>query len=292
MMNKIESIGNTTTGKIIYSSDDCQDILRLPVTEIIDVFKPSGVIIFRGFGVTHEQMKEFAAIFSSKFIQDYKRPQVDSDKFIHFVDAGMDNCVPHSEHAYSPFRPDAIWFCCAFPAAEGGETTFCDGIRVWEELSEETRQLFISKKLKFYYEDIPVVVLKRLASTDAASTDDLKRMLDGLEGVKYQIKEDESVSMEYVNSAVVKTKYGNQDAFANSVLALHAIMEKVAFEDGSIVPDEVIEEIEKTTDRLMEHISWQAGDLAMIDNSRFMHGRREFNDQRRQIFSTLSNLKF
>ncbi|MDF5731721.1 MAG: TauD/TfdA family dioxygenase, partial [Rhizonema sp. PD38] len=138
MMSTIESFG-ISTGKIVYSSEDCQDILSLSVKETIELFKSSGFLLFRGFGVSHEQMKAFAKQFSSKFIQDYTRPQVDSDQFVHFVDAGMDNCLPHSEHAYSPFRPDVIWFCCAVPAAEGGETLFWDGVRVWEELSQESK---------------------------------------------------------------------------------------------------------------------------------------------------------
>lgn len=290
MLNKIEPLG-ISTGKIIYSCEDSQDILRLPVATTMELFKSSGVLLFRGFGVTHEQMKTFAELFSSKFIQDYVRPQVDSDKFVHFVDEGMDACVPHSEHAYSPFRPDVIWFCCAVPAAQGGETTFCDGVRVLEELSEETRQLFLSKKLKFYYEEISADILKRLAGSDT-TTANIKRMLDSLEGVKHQFKEDGSISMEYICSAVVKTKYCHHNAFANSVLAVHAAEKKVTFEDGSIVPDEVLDEIDKVTEKLMEKIPWQADDLAMIDNSRFMHSRKEFNDNRRQVFSTLSNLKF
>ena len=162
---------------------------------------------------------------------------------------------------------------------------------MWEELSEETRQLFLSKKLKFSFEEISADLLKRFVGADA-TTSDIKRLLDSFEGVKYQFKEDESIKMEYVCSSVVKTKYGNHNAFANSVFAVHQIEGKATLEDGSIVPNEVIDEIDKVTDRLMEKIPWQAGDLAMIDNSRFMHGRKEFNDNRRQIFSTLSNLKF
>ncbi len=270
LKTKIESLG-TGTGKIIYRSDDYQDIFHLPVTEIMEMFKSSGVLLFKSFGVTHDQMKKFAELFSSKFVQDYVRPKVDSDQFIHFVDPGMGECVVHSEHAYSPFRPDVIWFCCAVPAAQDGETIFCDGVEVWKELSEETKELFLSKKLNFVYENIPFEILKRFVSPDAGIAD-IKLMLDTVEGVTYQINEDESIRMEYTCSPVVKTKYGNHDAFANSLLPQYAGIGKAAFADGSLVPDQVIDEIKKITDKLMNKISWQAGDLAMIDNSRFMHG--------------------
>ncbi|MDF5724804.1 MAG: TauD/TfdA family dioxygenase [Rhizonema sp. PD37] len=282
MKNKIESLG-MSTGKIIYSCDDCQDIHRLKVATIMDLFKSSGVLLFRGFRINHEQMKTFAEQFSSKFIQDYGRPQVDSDKFVHFVDPGMGDSSFHREHGYSPFCPDVIWFCCAVPAAQGGETTFCDGVQVWEKLSEETRQLFISKKLKFRHE-VHADIIRRFTGLDASITD-IEGVLDSFEGVNYQFQENESILLEYICSAVVKTKYSHDDAFANSILAL----EHATLEDDSILPDEIIGEIEEVTDKLTEKISWQAGDLVMIDNSRFMHGRKEFNDNRRQIFSTLSN---
>ena len=285
---KIESLG-TSTGKIIHCSDEYPDIFHLPAAEIMDLFSSSGILLFRGFGVTHNQMKKFAESLSSNLVEDYIRPRVDAEQFIHFVDPGMKELVVHSEHAYSPLRPDAIWFCCVVPAAQDGETIFCDGVQLWKELSESTKQLFLDKKLNFVYDGIPCEVFKRLISPDA-TTAHIRLMLDSIEGVTYQINPDESVSMEYSCSAVMKTKYGNYDAFANSLLPQYAGEGKAAFADGSLVPDGVIDEIKTVADKLMGNISWQAGDLAMIDNSRFMHGRREFNDEKRQIFSTLSNL--
>ncbi|WP_292865583.1 TauD/TfdA family dioxygenase [Nostoc sp. LPT] len=62
------------------------------------------------------------------------------------------------------------------------------------------------------------------------------------------------------------------------------------FEDGSKLHEEVADELEKLYDKFTQEISWQAGDLAMIDNSRFMHGRREFKDNRRQVFTTIAKI--
>ena len=148
MMNEIEQLG-TSTGKVIYSSKDCLNILELPVPDTIELFKASGVLLFRGFGVTPDQMKAFSNQFSSSHIIDFTKKSVDSDKFVNFVDNGTVNRVAHSERAYLPFRPDVVWFCCIVPAEKGGETLFWDGVRVWKELSEASKKLFLSKKLKF-----------------------------------------------------------------------------------------------------------------------------------------------
>jgi len=66
MISKIESLG-TGTGKIVSSTNDCEDILRLYKGEILELFKSSGVVLFRGFGVTPMLMKEFSEKFSCSY---------------------------------------------------------------------------------------------------------------------------------------------------------------------------------------------------------------------------------
>ena len=319
-MNAIEPLG-TGTGKIVYSNKDCLNILELPVTETMELFKSSGVLLFRGFSVTPGLMKIFSNKFSRDHITDFTKKSITSDKFVNFVDNGTIDRVAHSERAYFPFRPDVIWFCCTVPAEKGGETLFWDGVRVWEELSEASKKLFLSKKLKFRH-DIPssswekykyiyrimykinslfhkclrmtsfVISFIYRLNNDLGVILNLKQGVDDLKGVSFQLdSEGKAGYFEYVCSAVVKTKYGDQTAFANSFWAYQKRTEKSVFEDGSRASDEVVGEIEEVLERLAEKISWQAGDLVMIDNSRILHGRREFYDKRRQVFTTLSNLK-
>ncbi|MBW4630828.1 MAG: TauD/TfdA family dioxygenase [Iphinoe sp. HA4291-MV1] len=292
MNNKIEALG-TSTGKILYSSD-CQNILDLSVAETMELFKSSGVILFRSFEVTPKQMKDFSEQFSYKYIRDFTKVSIDDDIFVNFVDSEneINSLLPHCEYSFSPFRPDVIWFCCTVPAEQGGETLFWDGVRVWEELSEQSKQLFLSKQLKFYRNNVPVDILKGLAGSDANTIDDIKKILDNLNGVSYQVNDDKTVSIEYTCSAVIQSKYTHQKAFANHFWVYQKRTEEAIFEDGSRASDEVAKEIETIFDKLTEEIHWQAGDLVMIDNWRFLHGRRAFNDKRRQVFTTLSNLKF
>ncbi|MEH2072619.1 MAG: TauD/TfdA family dioxygenase [Nostoc sp.] len=287
MIEKIEPLG-TGTGKIVYSTNNCEDILHFSKAEILDLFKLSGVILFRGFGVTPIQMKAFSEKFSHSYLKDPTKGSLDSVDFVNSVDTGMGASAAHTEHGSSPYQPDVIWFCCTTPAQEGGETLFWDGIQLWKEMSKHTKQLFIDKKLKFTFEDVPLDVLNQWV--DCGETiDDCKQVLDRFEDFNYQINEDSSFSLKYLCSAVVKTKYGNQDAFANFAWTAHARGWEI-FEDGSKFSEEVVDELEKLFDKLTQEISWQAGDLAMIDNSRFMHGRREFKDNRRQLFTTIAKI--
>ena len=281
---------STSSAKLIHNKTS-QSILQLPVEETLDDFKVSGVLLFRDFGIDYEQMKTFAEKFSSRFVLDKDRPIVDPrNKFITLVDPGMHYVSPHCENANSPFRPDVIWFCCAVPAERSGETLFWDGVRVWKELSQELQELFIAKKIRFL-QKFPAADWKRFLGLGATLTD-VKRMLNNIPGLNYKINEDQSVSIEYICSAVVKTKYGHQDAFANSLIAEYKNPRGiVTFEDASPIPSTLIDQINQVMNNCIEVISWKPGDLVMIDNSRFLHGRRSFSDRKRRIYSLLSYLK-
>ncbi|RUR75341.1 TauD/TfdA family dioxygenase [Chlorogloeopsis fritschii PCC 9212] len=288
-MSEVGLLSNNSAKLILNQTS--QNILQLPVQETLDYFKSFGILLFRGFGVNYEQMKVFAEKFSSRFVLDKDRPIVDPrNKFVTLVDPGMHYVSPHCENANSPFRPDVIWFCCGVPASQGGETLFWDGVRVWEELDQELRQLLIAKKIKFC-QKFPAADWKRFLGVGATLAD-VKRTLNGIPGLSYKINDDQSVSIEYVCSAVVKTKYGHQDAFANSLIAEYKNPRGVVtFADDSPIPATVINQIQQVMNKLTEVIPWQAGDLVMIDNSRFLHGRRSFTDTKRRIYSLLSYLK-
>jgi alpha-ketoglutarate-dependent taurine dioxygenase len=291
MIEGIEPLGQS--GALIVHNRSSAGILELPVAEMKELLKTAGVIVFRGFSVDPWRMKAFADRFSSRFNRDRLRPPVEgTGGFVQKLVEGTGYAEPHSEQADSPFRPDALWFCCESPASDGGETLYWDGVKVWEELDPELRDLFTTKKIRYFH----------LYSSDkwkmflghGAVLSDAQRALDGIEGVSYYVTGDESIYIEYVCSALVKTKYGNHTAFTNSLLSerKNTLGDLMSFDDGTPIPEVVIAQIKRTMGGLTEEIYWQPGDLAFIENSRFMHGRNAFSDRRRQMYSCLSFLNF
>jgi alpha-ketoglutarate-dependent taurine dioxygenase len=276
---------NNSGIELIYNQQN-QNILELSAPKILEQFKSHGLILFRGFRVDREQMKFFVDRFSSGFVTD---PTKDNEGFfddwlVQLADGGTHQIAPHCENASTPFGSDIIWFCCAVPV-KGGETFFWNGVKVWEELSESIKQLFLSKKVR-YWRDIPVEQWKSFLGEDSAIAN-VKQMLDNIEGIKYKINKDESIYMEYICSAVKKPNFDERLAFANSVMYEYSL-QRVTFEDGSPIPDVIIAEINDIMNKLTETISWQTGDLAMVDNSKFLHGRPAFTDinAKRKIFTT------
>lgn len=280
------------SGRLVRRGDH-EDLLRLPVEEVKQLFRTAGLVIFRGFQADAQIMKAFAGQFSTRFNRDRLRPTVPgSGGFIQMVTEGMGYVEPHAEQANSPFRPDALWFCCVTPSAEGGETLAWDGVRLWQKLGPDLRQLFGRKRLRFF-QRYTAEKWQRFMG-EGATLADVQRTLEGIPGVSHYVSPDSSIYLEYVCSAVVKTRFGGEEAFANSLLSerTNTLGELMSFDDGSAIPGSVVTEIEGAMEELTEAISWQPGDLAFIDNSRYMHGRNAYTDPRRKIFSSLSFLGF
>jgi alpha-ketoglutarate-dependent taurine dioxygenase len=289
MVIELTTIKNTNDIKIIYSDITYQNIMQLPSEEILNLFKLFGILLFRNFGVNYEQMKSFTAKLSSQIVIDPTKTNVESNDnwLIQIADEGTHSIAAHRENGSTPFVSDVLWFCCVLPAKDGGETLLWNGVRLWEHLSEPLKRLFYSKKIK-YSRNIHVDTWKEFLGLDSTITD-VKQMLDNFEGVTYCIQEDDSIDMEYICSAVIKTNYDEQEAFVNSLVYEYG-RERVTFEDGSPIPDTVIEEIKSVMDKFTEAIPWQAGDLVMIDNSKFLHGRPSFNDKNRNILTIQTNI--
>ncbi len=65
------------------------------------------------------------------------------------------------------------------------------------------------------------------------------------------------------------------------------------FEDGSPVPVSLLERIKEISDDITYPIAWRKNDLVMVDNTRFMHGRRRvLNPDTRLIATYFGYLKF
>jgi hypothetical protein len=101
---------------------------------------------------------------------------------------------------------------------------------------------------------------------------------------------DHSVVTTFLTPAHTQEIYSGRRAFVNNILPVIVQQSrghehsKVFLEDDTPIPADVLAEIEALAEELTVPLPWQRGDLAMINNSRCMHGRRQFNDSQREIF--------
>jgi len=196
----------------------------------------------------------------------------------------------HGEMVYLPRLtetvgpPDIIWFYCERPAKAGGETLVCDGIRAAEQLPASLRQLFANKRI-VYNNVTSQGVWEHVAGT--CDQRRVEQMLGQIEGVmSWKFDESGTLRWDWATSAFRKTRYQGVDAFVNSI-----ICHRQKFDDGSWITDRLIVEIRDFLAPLATKIDWRAGELLMVDNSRYLHGRASQDDQR-MVYCRMSLANF
>lgn len=282
-------------------STKCSSIFSLDRDEVINLFKSSNLLLFRSFNVNTDKFKAFTELFSTNFMAyiggAYNREMIKGDKTLLSVTGHRLSFAvpPHGEMYYKKNKPQLIWFYCATPPLKDGETTVGDGAEIYEELSDSTKKLFSTKRLK-YIRNYPKEIWKEIYQTDDLRV--VKKICDE-EDISLRVdQETYAIATEYLCSAVVQSRRESHPIFINNILPVveQELQGKqaslVRFEDNSKIPDAVIDELKEVTDRLMKPIQWQTGDILMIDNTRLLHGRRSFSDNQRDIYVRLCNAAF
>lgn len=287
------------------------DIGKLDVSEVIELFKSNGALMFTDFDV---DVKKFES-FTNKFSNDYmdhtgggslrKVINEDGDKTILSVSYSFNKKAEdfeetrqkvfplalHSDRSYTKSQPPLMWFYCVNPAEEKGETLLCDGVKLFQELNEETRQFFKNNKIN-YIRNYADGEWQLWANTE--SMDDVKQYCKDNDLI-LTINDDNSITTQSIKSAVVKPRWTDQDAFVNSILLVlwqeEAVGTKrsiVRMEDGSEIPPEILKEVRDVSDRLTRAVKWKPGQIVMVDNTRMLHGRNSFEDRNREVYVRMS----
>jgi len=194
----------------------------------------------------------------------------------------------HGEMYYVDHRPVILWFYCVTPADSDGETTICDGSKVYEALSDPTKKLLQEKRLKYIrrYLDGEWQLIYQTDNIDDAAS------FAGWNGLQVHIDRDSnSIHTEYVHPAVITSKWGNHKVYINNVLTVwwqeeHLGRETsiVRFEDGSKISKDIIDEVVAAQNKFVIPIAWHPQDFVVIDNTRTLHGRRAFTDTNREVY--------
>lgn len=231
-----------------------------------------------------------------------EREPVSGDGRTATVSKGSHAIALHRELSYAPGTPDLLAFYCERPSARGGETTLCDGVALLDRLPAEIAGFLRDNSLAWSWkasaarfrvskaEHIPLVLaeLNRLPSTKGHLSGELQgEMFHGT----------------YTTSFLAPTGNPARDAFSNSLLitlrdnpefAGHMQGEyttTAALGDGGEFPLEMLRTISRHADEVTHAFVWQAGDIVVLDNSRFLHGRRPIVDEDRRILTRMGSVR-
>ena len=280
---------------------DCSgfaDPAQVDVAAVVAEFNTYGAVVLTGLDVRHEAFIALTEKLAPTFMEYVGGANNDRDSAygksttVLTVTGGAaaKYAIPlHGEMFYTHPRPRSMFFCCIRPADANGQTTVCDGIKIWQALPEPIRTLFETRRIRY-----------RRIYTEADwkkvyKTDDLDRVKAHCARAGVTLNELGDGQIETIHLDHVYNDVTAGRSFINSMLVwasreyIAGIKDsQVRFEDGSELPKDVLYKIHEIAEKLTLNIAWQPGWVALIDNSRVMHGRRSYEDGQRDIIMRLS----
>jgi alpha-ketoglutarate-dependent taurine dioxygenase len=259
--------------------------------QVIESFRSAGMLLFRGFGADDAEFHSFGRTFTTRFLVDPTPTRVSQPLAaeLQTVTTGNDALNLHFEYGITPFRPDILFLLCSRPADRGGQTLVCDGTRIWERLQRSTQNLLLTRRVKYKLDLEPAIwgAFFGLDPTHPSSAQQLQERLQGFDGLEYHLHPGtRTLSLQYSALAAGRTRYNAADSFIGSVLpGVYRGVEEARFADGSALPQAILSDITHAMTPVLIELNWNSGEVAMIDNSRWLHGRRSFSDRRRRVLT-------
>lgn len=226
-------------------------------------------------------------------VADMQRDPVSADGATATVNKGQSSIPLHRELSYAPGTPDQLMFLCQTPPANGGQTILCDGVVLFEALDEATRDFLRTRELVYRWEVEPArwrsflgVTTQEEALTAIEAINSRSRGGGSLSGTF----EGETLKGAYRTGLVTRPGDGLREAFCNSALVTLSNAKSTAtLGDGSAFPDQMLRGIAAKAEEVTYEMAWQAGDIVVLDNARYMHGRRSFVDTERRILTRVGH---
>ena len=269
--------------------------LDFPASEVESLYRKHGAMLLRGFDMSIAGFRDLAKRLcpTSVFNESPGRVTLDDATQIQTVNLGNDAFPLHPELSREPWRPDACLFYCLEPDSSGGETTLCDGIGIVENLPPALVEQMRDRKLLYIKLATPPV-LRYWLGTELPS--------DGLlasppPGCPYWFRRvGGAVIRGFTRRLLQQPMFDERLAFSNFLLFARdylRVPNVPCLDDGQPVPAEWMSEVRSAAEPIIYAVPWQKNDVAIIDNSRFMHGRRAIADPgKRSIGSYFGYVSF
>jgi hypothetical protein len=266
------------------------------IKAVQDHLHRDGWALLRGFDVNMHSFSDLTSKLCKTITFDPAREY--SEKNTQMVDAGLGPIGMHIENGNTPVCPDIVTFYCAKAAFEGSQTTICDGRAMFDSF-DPARKARWSQKMTVKRR-LPEELWKRylanehpaISKPEEVRHEHILQFKASIPDQDFTLNDDGSLDYELKLSPVRPSVLSNGQGFANAILGPSHNYEPPVYtlEDGSNVSDGEIEELRDIAEAHTVEINWQDGDIAILDNTRVMHGRRAIKDADRQLFIGMGRL--
>jgi alpha-ketoglutarate-dependent taurine dioxygenase len=262
---------------------------------VVRLYKQHGALLLRGFATDLESFRRFAEshCVAAAFNDSRGRMTLDETHNIQSVNRGVAPFPLHPELSREPWKPDICFFACLNPPSGDGATTICDGVEIVRHLPDEARLALEGRRLLYAQPAIPEELDYWLGTADPS---DARLAAPPASCPYFFWRAPGMIVRAFTRQALHRPMFAEGPAFGNFLLFARYCLGTSGFplfEDGSQVPDALLAMIKSVSDGLSAPVAWQKGDLLMIDNTRFMHGRTAVRDAgERLIASYFGYLRF
>jgi len=255
---------------------------------LVALLRSRGAVLLRGFPPSIEQLQTVTGRLcsGSVFNESPDRALIDPAHNIQSVNGGADAFPLHPELSREPWKPDVCFFHCLIPPDQGGETVICDGVALADALPPAVRAGLERHRL-FYIQPAPPWQLAHWFGTE---TPDEAMLAAPPASCPYRfMRIGDRLARVFSRPALHRTLFGDARAFGNFILFARDYLGRGDFpllDDGRPVPDDWVAAIRAAAAPLTVPVAWQAGDLLILDNSRFMHGRNPIADPSARLIAS------
>jgi alpha-ketoglutarate-dependent taurine dioxygenase len=242
------------------------------------------------------QFQSFARSFCSTAVVNESpgRAAIDPEHRIYGVNGGTQAFALHPELSREPWKPDLAMFCCLSPPSTGGQTTLCDGIALVNAMPAELREALGPRRLVYVNRTSPQQLQYWLGT--AKPDEALLRTPPATSPYHFERLRDGQIIRHFSRPALHKPMFADSPAFGNFLLFARFTNGRDDFpllDDWSRVPEPWFQAIHAAGEAVQCAVTWAAGDVLMLDNTRFMHGRTAIHDAaERRIATFFGYLRF
>jgi alpha-ketoglutarate-dependent taurine dioxygenase len=262
-----------------------------------------GGLLFRNFKISSIEVLEQFVIVTSTELLPYRersspRTQVNGNIYTSTDYPADQSIFLHNENSYQRTWPLKIFFFCAHPAAQGGETPIADCRKVFERIDLKIRQRFIEKgwmlvrnfgrglsltwQSVFQTEDkIAVEAYCRDAGIETEWRGDRLRTKQVRRAVAQHPVTGEMVWFNHAAFFHLSTLKPSTRELLLAGLEEEDLPNNTYYGDGSQIEFSVLEEIREAYRRETVSFVWHEGDILMLDNMLVAHGRNPYAGHRK-----------
>ncbi|HUR98713.1 MAG TPA: TauD/TfdA family dioxygenase [Pyrinomonadaceae bacterium] len=269
--------------------------------------RESGALLFRGFAPRSvPALARFAEAFAGSPLADYTggaSPRISlgggvytSTEYPKALSLSL-----HNELSYTVRSPEYLFFYCETPATEGGETPIADSRAILKALDPAIVRRFKTRKIRYErrLENAPDSEYSWQAAfetNDARIVEDFCADCD----IAYRWNDDGSLRLCEIRPATAKHPTTGEEVWFNQAEGFHpsslgdeayqaalaanstdALRLNAYFGDGGDLEIADLEHIRAVTREQMVLVSWQRGDILVLDNVLACHGRMPFSGPRK-----------